>query len=121
MFKKCPLCAHPWKTREAFLSDPGLEIIGYQSRFDEVESGLYLFNHVCQTTLALEVAAFEDLYKGPRYETPLTGSDECDGYCLDINALEACRADCKYAYVRDIIQIIKNWPKSRTRSGPALA
>lgn len=113
MFKKCSMCSYPWKDREAFLADPDIEIIGYQASFEEgIQEGLFLFNHECKTTLALKVIIFDDLYQGPRYDMALTGSDECSGYCLDINELSACSAKCKYAYVRDIIQIIMNWPKT---------
>jgi len=63
------------------------------------------------TTMALEVIKFDDLYKGTRYGMTLTETEECSGYCLDMNELSACSAECKYAYVRDIIQIIRKWPK----------
>ena len=112
MFKKCSLCSYPWKDRNAFLSDPDIEIIGYQASFDEVKDGLFLFNHECKTTLALQVILFDDLYRGPRCDMALAETEECSGYCLDINALSTCSAKCKYAYVRDIIQIIRKWPKS---------
>jgi len=111
MFKKCPLCEHPWKDRETFLADPDVEIIGYQASFDEIQDGLFLFNHLCRTTMALEVMRFDDLYKGTRYDMTLTGTDECSGYCLDMNELSVCSAECKHAYIRYIIQIIRKWPK----------
>lgn len=111
MFKTCPLCQHPWKNRDIFLADPDLEIIGYQARFEDVDEGLFLFNHTCETTLAVEVEQFYDLYKGPRYEEALTDTDECTGLCNHIEELSRCSAKCRYSYVRDIIQIIKEWPK----------
>ena len=117
MFKKCPLCEHHWKDREAFLADPDVEIIGYQASFDDIQDGLFLFNHQCRTTMALEVLEFDDLYKGTRYGMILTETDDCSGYCLDINELSACIAECKYAYVRDIIQIIRKWPKVSESNG----
>ena len=112
MFKICPLCEHPWKDRENFLTDPGLTIVGYQARFDDENSGLFLFNHTCETTLAVEVELFDDLYKGPRYDEPLTGTDECSELCLHTDELSPRGARCKYAFLREIIQIIKNWPKA---------
>ena len=113
MFKKCTLCGHIWESREAFLADQDLKIIGYQADFDIINGGLFLFNHVCETTLALDVKYFADLYTGPAYDTNLAGTDECSDLCIDINKLDACDAKCKYAYVRDIIQTIKNWPKTK--------
>ena len=112
MFKKCSMCGQIWENREAFLDDPDLEIIGYQASFDNVKNGLFLYNHVCKTTLAMEVMEFDDLYKGPVYDLSLTGTDDCSDLCHDINELSVCGSQCKYAYVRDIIQVIKNWPKN---------
>jgi len=97
--------------RDTFLADPNLEIIGYQACFDDVRTGLYLFNHTCRTTLAVKVMDFEDLYEGPVYDKVMKGSDQCSGYCLDVNVLEPCSAGCKYARVREVIQIIRKWPK----------
>jgi hypothetical protein len=111
VFKKCPLCHHPWENREKFLSDPELEIIGYQVSFESIQDGLFLFNHQCKTTLALKVTDFDDLYEGVRYEQVATGTDDCSGYCLHIAELRPCGAECKYAYVRDIISTIRKWPK----------
>ena len=112
MFKKCNMCGQIWENREDFLHDPDVEIIGYQASFDHIKNGLFMFNHVCTTTLAMEVMEFDNLYKGPRYDMSLTGTDDCANLCLDINELGTCASKCKYAYVRDIIQVIKNWPKS---------
>jgi hypothetical protein len=116
MFKKCTKCEHIWESREDFLADPDLEIIGYQANFDHVKDGMFLFNHVCETTLALDVIDFDDLYIGPIYDMNLAETDECSRLCHDMNKLEACNAECKYAYVRDIIQIIKDWPKVKHKS-----
>ena len=115
MFKKCPLCEHIWENREDFLADPDLEIIGYQPTFDKIKDGLFLFNHVCKTTLAIRVMKFDDLYKGPIYDMSLSDTDECSKLCHDINNLDVCGSECKYAYVRDIIQIIKTGRKLNTK------
>jgi hypothetical protein len=40
-----------------------------------------------------------------------TGTEECPGYCLHQDELQPCPARCECAYVREIIQIIRNWPK----------
>ena len=119
MFKKCTSCSCIWKNRQDFLADPDLKIIGYQASFDNVKDGLFLFNHVCETTLAIDVIKFDDLYKGPVYDMSLSDTDECSELCTDMNNLDACDAKCKYAYVRDVIQIIKNWPKAERNSSEA--
>jgi len=113
MFKKCPLCHYHWQKREDFLADRDLEIIGYQVCFDEAKEGLFLFNHLCKTTLALKVHMFEDLYVGgARYEINAAGTDACSGFCVNMAELSTCKVHCKYAYVRHIIECIRKWPKS---------
>lgn len=112
MFKQCSLCNHQWKNREDFLTDPDLEIVGYQACFDEAKDGLFLFNHHCETTLAMKVYEFDDLHQGVRYETAAKDTPDCSGFCLHKNELRSCPVQCKYAYVRDIIQTIRKWPKN---------
>ena len=111
MFKQCSVCQQTWHVREKFLADPGIEIIGYQVSFGEIKDGLFLFNHLCKTTLALKVKQFDDFCRGIRYDAEATGTDACSGYCLDMSDLRRCDTACKYAYVRDILQIIRGWPK----------
>ena len=110
-FKICPMCAKPWATRDAFLADPALTLVGYQVFWEELELGLLLFNHTCGTTLAVEVARFTDLYDGPIFSTRATGTKACPGHCLHRGNLEPCPAQCECAYVRAILQQIRAWPK----------
>ncbi len=113
IFKKCPLCSHIWVSREAFLSDSKISVIGYQVHFEELEAGLFYFNHdECGTTLALKAIVFKDLYDGPIFEERLTGSETCPGYCLKKSELRPCPNKCECAYVREILHIVKNWPKT---------
>ncbi len=109
-FAQCPLCKRAWEARADFLADPQLKIIGYQAVFTNLAKGFFLFNHSCGTTLARPVEDFEDLYDGPIFAPRATGSDECPGYCLRKDELRACPAQCECAYVREVIQIILNWP-----------
>jgi hypothetical protein len=111
LFKKCPSCGFEWSTRDAFLAESNLKVIGYQVHFEELTAGLFLFNHSCLTTLAVPAARFQDLYQGPVFTERATGSSQCPQYCLHQEELTACPAHCECAYVREIIQIIRNWPK----------
>ncbi len=111
VFKKCPLCGHPWESRSSFLADPGVEIIGYQVCFTALTSGYFLFNHSCAGTLAILVEDFEDLYAGPVYQERKTDTDECPAYCLHQDELARCPARCECAFVREIIQTVRAWPK----------
>ena len=45
-FKECSTCFNAWKTRDGFLKDPKIQIIGYQANFKHLELGLLLFNHL---------------------------------------------------------------------------
>ena len=111
-FKKCTSCGHPWQSREDFLNDSAADLIGYQVNFEHLHLGYFLFNHLdCGTTLGIHAAEFKDLYSGPVYEERLFGTEQCPEYCQHENQLEPCPAKCECAYVRDIIQIIRNWPK----------
>jgi hypothetical protein len=98
-----------------FLSDPAIEIVGYQVNFNQLELGYFLFNHLvdaCGTTMAVEALNFKDLYEGPVYSKPLTNTDQCLEYCLNRYDLRHCPTECECAWAREIIQIILHWRKS---------
>ena len=106
-FKTCTMCEQIWKTRDDFVNDPDIDIVGYQVNFKELTTGLFLFNHSCGTTMAIPVKYFDDLYKGPVFSDRKTGSNQCPGHCLYGQDLEPCAAKCECAYVREIIQRLK--------------
>jgi hypothetical protein len=49
---------------------------------------------------------FGDLYHGPKYKNILTDSEQCQDYCLNENDLSPCGEECRFAFAREIIQII---------------
>ena len=110
-FKKCPACNSVWDSREGFLSDPDLKIIGYQVDFINLTEGLFYFSHSCKGTLAMAAGDFADLYGGPIFAERVTGSYECPIYCQRKDDLTPCPVECECAYVREIIQIVRNWRK----------
>ena len=110
-FKTCPHCFQIWPTRDDFISDSQLELNGYKADFEKLEYGLFFFTHQksgCHSTMAIEVVDFKDLYSGEIYTERKTGSEECPRYCLDKEQLDRCDAICECAFVREIIQIIRN-------------
>ena len=114
MFKQCTLCGWKWEKRDEFLTDPGVKLVGYQVRFFQLTTGLFLFNHLapdCLTTLAIPAGQFEDLYHGPVFQVRVTGTKACPGHCQRECDLEPCPQKCECAYVREIIQIVRTWPK----------
>jgi hypothetical protein len=111
VFKKCPMCVKVWKSRDEFLDDCYLRLEGYSADFEIREKGLFYFTHRvpgCFSTMALEAWDFLDLYSGEKYPTSKMGTDECSGFCLERKNLDHCPAHCELAFVREIIQIIKN-------------
>ncbi|MBU1043134.1 MAG: hypothetical protein KJ915_01895 [Candidatus Omnitrophica bacterium] len=112
VFKQCPSCAFKWTSRNSFLADSTLAIHGYQVDFEDLVSGLFLFTHSdCGTTMAIRAEKFTDLYSGQIFETCCKGSAECPQYCLLKDELRPCPVKCECAYVREVLQIIKAWPK----------
>ena len=114
-FKECS-CGQTWKTRHDYLSDPKVIIHGYMVHFKELTLGLFIFLHIaqgCETSLAIKAGEFSDLYEGVIFKDRLTGTDNCQGYCLQNLNLAACPQECECAWVRDVIQILKKWPKRK--------
>lgn len=107
LFKECRVCNRQWKTRDDFLADEEVVLVGYQANWIVLEKGLFLFNHSCHGTLSLEVCEFSDLYDGPIFQERKTGSEDCAGYCLHRSELKPCPASCECAYVREILQLLK--------------
>ncbi len=115
-FKTCPVCNTAWHSRADFLSDSELELIGYQVSFRDFTAGIFLFNHTCKGTLAIRAQAFRDLYEGPIFSQRAIGTSDCPGHCLHESDLDPCSTHCECAYVREIMQIIKNWPDKKPYS-----
>ncbi len=107
MFKQCTVCRQKWPTRQDFIVDQDIRIVGYQVNFKKLKAGLLYFNHSCKNTIALSADLFADLYDGPIFTEPKTGTDECPGYCLNKEELRPCQAECECAYIREIFQLFK--------------
>ena len=97
--KICTVCNQEWHTVTDFLNDPEIEIIGYQSKFEELEDGYFLFNHNCATTLAIPVDAFSHLRNGQVFTENKAGKKDCPGYCIQKWELGTCRNSCECRWV----------------------
>ena len=113
-FKTCNNCETQWESLDAFIEDPSVHLMGYMPTFDELTSGLFLFNHCCGTTLACTVDQFGHLYDGPVFETNRRGTSDCPGHCLNKTDLAPCPQRCACAFVRETIAIIDHWPKTNS-------
>jgi hypothetical protein len=111
MFKKCSKCGMEWNSIEEFLSDPDVVLTGYQVHFEDLKTGLLLFNHNCGTTLGLTVDNFTHLYNGEIFTECMAGTEHCPELCFNKRNLNPCSQKCECTYVREILQIIKKWPK----------
>ena len=110
-FKTCPKCLTRWETREDFLSDSTIALNGYQADLSNLAYGLLLFTHEapgCLTTLAVFAYQFYDLYSGPRHPEVRATTPGCPRLCLNEKNLERCDVICECAFVREIIQTIRN-------------
>jgi len=113
-FKICTTCSKPWNTLEDFLADPEIKLVGYQVHFEELEAGLFFFNHLyenCYTTLAIPVKEFAKLSSRPLFS--LRGKQPvcCPELCVRQGALDPCPVACECAWVREVMQTIRNWKK----------
>ncbi|MCF7854092.1 MAG: hypothetical protein K9N51_04780 [Candidatus Pacebacteria bacterium] len=120
VFKQCPKCGSVWESRALFLADAEIHATGYQVNFEELEAGLFIFNHVrsgCGTTIAIPAGSFCDLYDGPIFEHAFKDSVQCDGHCLRDDDLEDCDVPCECAYVRHVLQVIRGWEKETLAQG----
>ena len=109
-FRFCKHCGKIWPDRESFLADSELSLSGCQVETDDPARSLVLFDHRapnCGTTLAVEVNAFDDLYDGPRHKVNWAPSAKCYGMCFDPEDLSTCPAECRNAYVREILKILR--------------
>jgi hypothetical protein len=74
---------------------------------------MLLFNHMtCQTTLAVRVESLRDLHDGPVHAESLHGTEACPGRCDTTGDLERCTNRCAGAWVREVLQTVKAWPKT---------
>ncbi len=111
LFKRCTVCNHEWKDRDSFILDPAIQLIGYQAYPENLNRGLYLFNHECGTSLAVHVEKFLDLYQGPKYSLSMLSNNGCPGYCRIENELSDCRLECSCVHFRKIMKIMLSMKK----------
>ncbi|MBJ6723120.1 hypothetical protein [Geomesophilobacter sediminis] len=110
IFKQCPTCLTIWRTRDEFLCDPDVQLNGYKVDFKELEFGLFFFTHKkenCISSIVFEARDFVDLYQGPRFTERMDTSPDCPRHCMDQDDLERCSENCDAAFVREIVNMIR--------------
>jgi hypothetical protein len=63
------------------------------------------------TTLALPAGVFTDIYHGEVFVDKLHGTAACQGLCARWQDTRRCPAKCECAYIREMMQLVKQWPK----------
>jgi len=113
-FKICPNCGTVWPALTAFLEDPELEPSGYQVAFQDLAGGLFYFTHTrsgCGTTMAIPVKVFASLSNRPFLTLHGEQPKCCPALCLRQSVLDPCPEECECVWVREILQIVRNWKK----------
>ena len=111
IFKQCTTCQKIWNNYEEFLSDPDVKLFGYQATPEKLEAGLFHFRHSCNNTIIIYAEVFTHLYDGKVFNDNFSGTNKCAEYCLHKYELDPCPNKCECAYVREVLQILRNWPK----------
>jgi len=88
-------------------------LVGFQVDTTCPRGGLFLFNHTCRDTFAVPANAFLDLAQGPMVAGSLRGTELCERHCLHQSDLDPCRQECECAFVREVLQAVRDWPKRR--------
>lgn len=117
-FRTCSKCGFEWKSRQQFINDSEIVIIGYQANHVDLVPGFFYFNHSCKGTLTIRANAFEDLYDGPIYENNRKESELYHDYCLRQKGSRHFLFKCECVYVKQIIRIFE---EKRFNSSPNIA
>ncbi len=103
-FRKCD-CGHTWKTREEFLRDKKVKIVGYQPDFVNHRYNHFLFFHrlkECGLFFGVRASEFDDLREGKCPKELGMGLEDCPGYCTDMLDLRVCSVACRNAVDREL-------------------
>jgi hypothetical protein len=106
-FKTCGSCGALWKSLEAFLAAPDVTFLGYQAFVRDGVLGLFLFNHVCATTLAIRADRFRQLHDEVVHGVP----EHISPMCLTKESGEPCPDACECGWANRVIDTIESWPK----------
>ena len=109
-FRECD-CGRSWKTRDEFLKDRYVKILGYQPDFVNHKYNHFLFVHRtkgCGQFFAVRASDFGDLREKECPNELCTGHSECPGYCLDTFDLRVCSVTCRNASDRILASKIHN-------------
>jgi hypothetical protein len=116
-FRTCGMCRKPWATRQDFITDPSLRLLGLQAVPDYPDANLLVYEHDCGTSVSVLASRLRDLVAAEEpgeAELPLLrGSEECGGFCNRLESLEACGRRCRNARDRRLTLWLAEQQKGR--------
>lgn len=98
-FRKCH-CGRTWKTRDDFLRDRDVKIVGYQPDFVTGKYNHFLFQHrakSCGRFFGIRASDFGDLREKECSNDLCVGQEGCPGYCTNTFDLRVCSVTCRNA------------------------
>lgn len=104
LFKTCD-CGKGWSTRDDFLRDRFVKILGYQPDFVNHKYNHFLFQHrikKCGGFLAVRASDFADLREKACPNELCAGTENCPGYCMNTLDLRVCSVACRNANDREV-------------------
>ena len=110
IFRKCD-CGESWKTRNAFLRDKHVKIVGYQPDLISHKYNHFLFQHKakgCGRFFGVRASDFSDLRQEKCANELCMGQAKCPGYCLNTLDLRVCSVTCRNASDRVLASKIRN-------------
>ena len=119
-FRTCGMCHKQWPTRQDFLADPGLRLLGLQAVPHHPDGNLLVFEHDCGTTVSVLAWRLRDLAPagapGEASLPLLYGTEGCNGFCNRLEELSACDRACSNARDRRLTLWIAEQASKRARA-----
>ncbi|RJP71842.1 MAG: hypothetical protein C4532_06955 [Candidatus Abyssobacteria bacterium SURF_17] len=103
-------CGHAWKTRDDFLRDKNVKIVGYQPDFVNHKYNHFLFQHTmkgCGQFLGVRASDFQELREKECANELCFAKEQCPGYCKNTLDLRVCSVNCRNASDRMVATKIR--------------
>ena len=104
-YKKCKTC-DTWFSLEEIINDPDIKPIGMAYLEGEKPEAFYFFHHDvkhCGSSFLIKVDEFKSFITVDIPMINLMHSDQCDGYCVEIEEIRSCDKQCRYAPYRQFL------------------
>ena len=123
-FRTCGMCRKTWATREDFLEDPGIRLLGLQAVPELADANVLVFEHECGTSVSVLAHKLRDLLAPAEAHDAtlplLYGTEACQKLCTNIASRSTCDRPCRNAYDRRLSTGIAD-RKERLRAQRATA